>query len=298
MVPDAAAFAPRRPAPIGTRGLILLGLLVAGIGALITLDLGLGQLVPGRGGLVIARRFFAAAVAPALDWEGAFVPPGAPAFLVDALQTVGRTIVVAAAAMGLSLVLGVTLGFFASTAWWADPPVLQGGGMRGLLRRFVAPTVYAVVRLLIAFMRSIHELLWAVLFLAAVGFNPLTAVIAIAIPFGGTLAKVFGEMVDEAPRDAARALAAAGATPLQVTLFGLVPRALPDMTAYALYRFECAVRSAAIMGFFGIATLGSRIQQSFLSTNYGEVWTYLYLTFALVAVLDLWSGALRRRVVA
>lgn len=297
MAPDAAVLG-RRPSPIGTRGLILLGLLGAGVWALVTLDLGLGQLVPGRGGLTVAQRFFGRAFTPAVGWEGEFIPPGAPAFLLDALQVVGNTIVVAAAAMGLSLVLGLSLGFLASTAWWANEPAREGRGWRSLLRRVVAPALYAVVRVVIGFMRSVHELLWAVLFLAAIGFNPLTAVIAIAIPFGGTLAKVFSEMIDEAPRGAAHAMRAAGASPLQVYLFGLVPRALPDMTAYALYRFECAVRSAAIMGFFGIATLGSRIRQSFLATNYGEVWTYLYLTFAIVAVLDLWSGALRRRVVA
>ncbi len=296
MAPDAVAL--RRPFPVGTRGLVLLGLFGAGVWALCALDLGLGQLVPGSGGLLVAQRFFGRALSPAVDWEGAFVPPGAPAFLVDALEAAWTTIVVAAAAMGLSLVLGLGLGFLASTAWWADEPARGRSGWRGLLRRFVAPALYGAVRILIGCMRSVHELLWAVLFLAAIGFNPLTAVLAIAIPFGGTLAKVFGEMVDEAPRDTARAMRAAGAAPLQVYFFGLVPRALPDMTAYAFYRFECAVRSAAIMGFFGIATLGSRIQQSFLATNYGEVWTYLYLTFLLVAVLDLWSGALRRRVVA
>ena len=120
--------------------------------------------------------------------------------------------------MGLALVLGLGLGFLASSAWWADEPRVAGRGWRGVPRRVAAPALYGAVRMLIGLMRSVHELLWAVLFLAAVGFNPLTAVIAIAIPYGGTLAKVFSEMVDEAPRDAAHALRAAGATPLQVYL--------------------------------------------------------------------------------
>jgi phosphonate transport system permease protein len=105
-------------------------------------------------------------------------------------------------------------------------------------------------------------------------------------------------MIDEAPRDTADALRGAGASPLQVFFFGLVPRALPDLIAYAFYRFECAIRSAAVMGFFGIATLGAYVKQSFDSTNYGEVWTYLYLTFLVVLVMDLWSGQIRRRLVA
>ncbi len=289
----------RRPGlPIGTRGILLLGLLAAGIWALAYLDLSPAGLAPGEGGVGIAKRFFAGALAPALDYEGSFVPPDAPPFLLQALRAVGTTIVVAAAAIALSVALGVVLAFLASTSWWAGDPAGARSPVLSLLRRTVAPLLYFVVRVVIGIMRSIHELLWAVLFLAAVGFSPLTAIIAIAIPYAGTLAKVFSEMIDEAPRDTADALRGAGASPLQVFFFGLVPRALPDLIAYAFYRFECAIRSAAVMGFFGIATLGAYVKQSFDSTNYGEVWTYLYLTFFVVLVMDLWSGQIRRRLVA
>jgi phosphonate transport system permease protein len=147
-------------------------------------------------------------------------------------------------------------------------------------------------------MRSIHELIWAVLFLAAFGLSHLSAAIAIAIPFGGTLAKIFSEMIDEAPRDVAHALRGSGASAPQVYLLGLLPRALPDMTAYAFYRFECALRSSAILGFFGYPTLGFYIAASFENLHYGEVWTYLYTLLVLVILVDWWSGALRKRFVA
>ncbi|MEE8557152.1 MAG: ABC transporter permease subunit, partial [Myxococcota bacterium] len=84
----------------------------------------------------------------------------------------------------------------------------------------------------------------------------------------------------------------------QVYAFGLLPRALPDLIAYAFYRMECAIRSAAILGFFGYPTLGLYIRQSFSSTNYGEVWTYLYALILIVLLFDVWSFAVRRRVVA
>ncbi|MHC4077348.1 MAG: PhnE/PtxC family ABC transporter permease, partial [Planctomycetota bacterium] len=80
--------------------------------------------------------------------------------------------------------------------------------------------------------------------------------------------------------------------------FGLVPRALPDMSAYAFYRYECALRSSAILGFFGLQTLGSYIKTSFDELYYGEVWTYIYVLFLLIVLFDWWSGALRRRFVA
>ena len=96
----------------------------------------------------------------------------------------------------------------------------------------------------------------------------------------------------------AQALRGLGATRLQVYSLGLVPHALPDMAAYTFYRFECALRSSTILGFFGIPTLGYYIKLSFDNLYYGEVWTYLYALFALVALGDWWSGLLRRRAVA
>ena len=152
--------------------------------------------------------------------------------------------------------------------------------------------------MLIIGMRSVHELLWAVLFLVAFGLNTASAVLAIAIPYTGTLAKVFSEMLDEAPRDSAAGLRAAGAAPVQVFLHGILPRALPDMTAYAFYRYECAIRSSAILGFFGYQTLGYYLRASFENLHYREVWTYLYVLLALVLVLEVWSARLRERVVA
>ena len=153
-------------------------------------------------------------------------------------------------------------------------------------------------RVLIVGMRSVHELLWAVIFLAAFGLNTASAVAAIAIPYAGTLAKVFSEMIDEAPRDSAFALRAAGAGTAQVFCFGLLPRALPDMCAYAFYRFECAIRSSAVLGFFGFPTLGYSISTAFENLHYAEVWTYLDALALLIIGVEVWSSALRRRFVA
>jgi len=125
--------------------------------------------------------------------------------------------------------------------------------------------------------------------------HPASAVIAIAIPYAGTLAKVFSEMLDEAEDGAADALRWSGANSLQIFAFGLLPRALPDMGAYAFYRFECALRSAAILGFFGFPTLGLYIQQSVGELYFREAWTYLYALFALIVLVEWWSGALRQR---
>ncbi len=286
-----------RPRTAGLRRLVLLGIVGAGLAAGITLELDPRDLVPSAGGLAVAGEFFSRALSPALTYEAEFVPDSAPPLALKVLASLRTTVLFAAAAMSLSIVVGILLGFLGSTAWWTEDP-MGGRSRRRLLGRGPSLAVYGATRVLITLMRSVHELLWAVLFLAAFGLSNLAAVIALAIPYGGTLAKVFSELIDETPREAANALRAAGASPAQVFLFGLLPRALPDMSAYAFYRFECSLRSSAVLGFFGYPTLGYHLAASFENLHYGEVWTYLYALCLLVILVEWWSGALRRRFVA
>ncbi len=191
---------------LGMRRILILGILVAGIWAFSELQLKPTDLVPTPGGVRIAWEFFSRALSPAIIYEADFVPRDTPPLLWKALQAAATTVVFASAAMSLALVWGLILGFLASTAWWIGDPAGGQSPVGHFLRRSVAPVVYGGTRVLIACMRSIHELIWAVLFLAAFGLSHLSAALAIAIPFGGTLAKIFSEMIDEAPRDVAHAL--------------------------------------------------------------------------------------------
>jgi phosphonate transport system permease protein len=277
-----------RPFPFGRRSLVLFSLLGVGFVSWFSLGIHFEDLVPTEGGARVVIDFFSHAVQPAFDYESE-VPVGTEPLLLQAGKAAWRTLVFASAAMTLSLFIGFLLGFPASTSWWSGTPFLP---------KAVTSSLYGGTRILITLMRSVHELLWAVLFLSAFGFNTFSAVIAISIPYGGTLAKIFSEMIDEAPRNASGALRMTGGSSLQVFFFGLLPRALPDMMAYAFYRFECAVRSSAILGFFGYQTLGYFIRGSFDNIHFGEAWTYLYTLFFLVFILDAWSGALRKRFLA
>ena len=271
---------------------LVVAIALASAWAATTLHLGSSPFL-AAGGLDTLSEFLGRAITPAIDYERA-PPPGTAPLLWKALAAAGNTLVFAGAAMSLALAVGLPLGLLASSAWWVE----AGSGRKGRLNRLlavVAPAVYAGTRIVIAMMRSIHELLWAVLLLAGFGLNDLSAIVAIAIPYSGTLAKVFSELIDEAPRECARALRAAGAGPVQVFVFGLLPIAAPDIGAYSFYRFECALRSSAVLGFFGFPTLGYYIAASFENLHYAEVWTYLYVLVALVIVFDWWSGAVRRR---
>jgi len=263
------------------RAIVLIGILVAGAVSAVHLGLSFGDFVPGEESWRKVGSFLFGALSPTLTSQSELRTDLVPR-IVEAAR---NTVVFAAAAMSLALVFGLVLGVLASERWWRLFPTT----------RIVRPALYGGTRALIALLRSVHEVLWGVALLGAFGLHPAAAVVAIAIPYAGTLAKVFSEMLDEAPDAAASALEMSGARPLQVFVFGLLPTALPDMGAYAFYRFECALRSAAILGFFGFPTLGYYISESVGEFYFREAWTYLYTLLALIVVVEWWSGALRRR---
>lgn len=290
MAPDR-----RQASVLGRRRSLFVGLIGAAAFSWWYLGITWDDVTPTGAGWNTTKAFFERALSPATDHETEFRP--SEGFLAMAWRATLNTLFYAAAAMGLALLGGLVLGFLASSAWWADDFEEQRPTVLRRLQRLVGPVIYGTSRVLIAVLRSIHELIWALILLLAFRTADVTAVVAIALPFTGILAKIFSEMIDEAPRTPSRALRMAGASGLQTFVVGLVPPALPDMTAYAFYRFECALRSAAIMGFFGFETLGLRIKESFDYGYYGETWTFLYFLLALIIVFDLWSGAIRRRMV-
>ncbi|MFK7962206.1 MAG: PhnE/PtxC family ABC transporter permease [Phycisphaerales bacterium] len=240
--------------------------------------------VPTSGAWALAREVMAAAVQPAMVHQTE-VPSDAPPLLWRVAAAAGRTVVFAAAALGLSLVAGFGLGVAGST----------GRAERETrLRRWIG----RAARLVSAGLRSVHELLWAALLLAAVGSPPWVAMVAIALPFAGAFGKVFGEQLDEVDDRAGRVLRAAGVPRSLAFGMGILPAAAPGLIAYAFYRFECAVRSAAVIGFFGVPTLGAEIITAFNASQYGEMWTAVYAVVLVSIGVEWWSAAVRRRLAA
>jgi phosphonate transport system permease protein len=254
-------------------------------------------MLPDQAGISAAAKFFAAAISPALDYEATYVPDTAGSFFLKVLHAMQRTVWFAAGGIGVALTIGIVFGFFCSSALWLDELPRGRASVSARMLRLVPPCAYFGARALMTLFRSIHELLWAVLFLSAFGVTDVSAILAIGIPSGGVLAKIFSELLDEAPRAPAKALQAAGTGNLAAFVVGLLPAAFPDMVAYGMYRFECALRSSAVLGFFGFPTLGYYLSASFENLYYHEVWTFLYAMFVLVVLSDLWSSAVRRRMV-
>jgi phosphonate transport system permease protein len=162
-------------------------------------------------------------------------------------------------------------------------------------RRRRSTAGWLLARALLVMPRGIHEVVWGLLFLSVLGLDPMVAVLAIGIPYGAVSAKVFAEILDEAPRAPFAAMTASGARRPAALLYALLPATLPDLVSYSFYRFECAIRGAAILGLVGAGGLGFELALSFQALRYEEMWTLLYALILLSGVTDLWSTLVRVR---
>ncbi len=210
-----------------------------------------------------------------------FPPELSPEFLRICAAASWHTLAYAVAGMSLAVAVGLPLGALASGTLTE----------RSSARRRI---VTGAVRLLLAGMRSVHELVWALLFVAAVGLSPMAAILAMAIPYAGILGRIYAELLQDVPSEPIAALKSAGASPLGRLLYGYLPMALPDLLSYTFYRLECGIRAAAIMSFVGIDGIGFQIELSLADLLFRQVWTLLIFLTALVVAVDWWSGRVRR----
>jgi phosphonate transport system permease protein len=181
----------------------------------------------------------------------------------------------------LSLGLGLGLGLASSRTVWRT---CTG-------REWPA----AMLRRVLAVPRAIHELLWGLALLQLVGLQPVVAVVAIALPFGALVARVVSDLLDALEVSRLEALRLAGAPPAAALLTAVGPALLPGLLSYGGYRLECALRSATLLGVFGLGGLGTELRLSLQSLEFRELWTGLWLLLAAMLALEALLAALRRR---
>ena len=250
------------------RGLLTLVLTVAVGLSLISVDWTGGLIHPG--GAASAGRIFGSIFTPELS----------PNFLRIALEATWTTLTFAVAGVTLAVGFGLPLGVAASGVLFRE----------GRLRTLSVVSA----RFVLALLRSIHELVWAWLFVVAIGLSPMAAILALAIPYCGILGRLYADFLNDVPQHPLRSLRSAGASEFEVLAYGRIPMALPDMLSYTFYRFECGVRSAAILSFVGIQGLGYQIQLSLDELFYDQVWTLMFFMVAVIVVIDVWSSVVRR----
>jgi len=219
---------------------------------------------------------------------GAFLPPEtAPEFLALLLKATLETLAMATAGTALAFVIGAPLAFVTTRAL----SVSRIGPGPGRVR---AGVVRQAARSVLMVLRAIPEIVWALIFVRALGLGPAAGVLALAITYGGMLGKVYAEVLESTDTRPSRALLEAGSSRLSALCYGLLPHCAQELVSYTVYRWECAVRASVVMGFVGAGGLGQLMDQSMKMLNGGEASSILLVFLALVLLADALSNALRR----
>jgi len=207
-------------------------------------------------------------------------------FMHMVLRETWRTVAMATAGVTLALVLAVPMGLLATR-------VLSLSALSGRMDRW--PTVLRwCVRATLIVLRSIPELIWALVFVRVVGLGPTAGVLAIALTYGGMLGKVYAEILESGESHATHTLMRNGSGRLQAFVYALLPSHAAELASYTVYRWECAIRSSVVLGFVGAGGLGQQLDNSMKMFNGGEVATMLLVFIALVALADRVSAWLRK----
>jgi len=228
-------------------------------------------------------------LAVTLRFVGDFLPPRLDGeFLALVAREAWRTVAIATAGMTLALLLAIPLTLLSTAA-------LSVSALCG--RMHAAPfVVRQAVRWLLIVLRSVPELVWALVFVRVVGLGPTAGVLAIALTYSGMLGKVYGEILESGDTHATTSLLRNGCGRLQAFAYGLLPQNASELTSYTVYRWECALRSSAVLGFVGAGGLGQQMDTSMKMFNGAEVSTMLLVFIGLVWLADMVSGALRRAI--
>ncbi len=231
--------------------------------------------------------FEASNLKPTLKFLGDFFPPKIEGeFLLLVAKETWRTVAIATAGIALAMVLAVPLALLSVR-------VLSVSALTGKMNKL--PSVLrALLRWVMVLLRSVPELIWALIFVRVVGLGPTAGVIAIALTYGGMLGKVYAEILESGDAQVTQSLLRNGAGRLQAFFYGLLPQNAAELTSYSVYRWECAIRSSAVLGFVGAGGLGQQMDASMKMFNGSEVATMLIVFMLLVWLADATSAWLRK----
>jgi phosphonate transport system permease protein len=178
--------------------------------------------------------------------------------------------------------------------WGTALAVLVGTPVAILASSNVSPQwIVQPMRRVMDASRAINEIVFALMFVVAVGLGPLAGVLALAVHNIGIIAKLYSEAVEAIDPRPVEGIRATGASRLQEVIFGVVPQFLPLWSSYTLYRFETNVRSATVLGIVGAGGIGQPLYESIRSFQYAEAAAVIIIVVATVILIDLISARLR-----
>lgn len=203
-----------------------------------------------------------------------------PDLSAEMLGIVGRaaveTMAIAVAGLALAAAVGLPLAVLIAA---------NVGAPRG---------VALAARLAAATLRGVPELLWALVFVAAVGLGPAAGVYAIALHGAGLLAKLCSEQLESVPPEPVEALRLSGASRTATTLLATIPMARTGIASLICYQWECNIRTAAVVGFVGAGGIGQALDVSLRLFRYDELSTLVLGVLALILLVDGISRVVRR----
>jgi len=205
------------------------------------------------------------------------VPPSPREFLPEILKGLAETVAMAFLGTLLAALVALPLGFL------------------GANNVNTNPVAHFLVRRVFDVFRAVPALIWALIFVRAVGLGPLAGVLAIFASDVAALAKLYAEAIENTDRRAREGVRAAGGGNVLAIRFGLVPAVLPVMLSQALYFFESNVRSAAILGIVGAGGIGQQLSERVRLFAWDQVAFIIILFLVTVALIDFGSRWLRRR---
>ncbi len=214
-----------------------------------------------------------------IDVAGHMFPPSTGGSFWIYLHAVGQTVAMAFIGTVIAAVLAVPLGMLCA---------------RNVLPNWLARFVF---RRSSDVLRGVDQMIWALIFVRAVGLGPLAGILAIIISDTGTLAKLYSEAVENVSKRPVEGVRACGGNATQAARFGILPQILPVMVSNALYIFESNTRSATILGIVGAGGIGFYLADRIRTLLWEEACFILILILAAVYAIDWASGLIRRRLV-
>ena len=208
-----------------------------------------------------------------------FAVPPDWAYVGTVLEKLAETVEMAFLATAIAAVVSLPLGVLAARNASPHPAISHG------------------LRSLLTLMRSLPELMWALVFVSAVGLGPLPGVMALAFVTVGFLGKFLAESIEAVPDGAVEGVAAHGANRMQVRFFALLPAAWPDFIAVLFYVFDHNVRAATILGLVGAGGLGYDMTMAMRLFRYERLILIVLAIYLAVTILDRLSDRLRARVI-
>ena len=218
-----------------------------------------------------------------------FVPPAhSPEFLIMLFQATWQTVAMATAGLTLAMLGAIPLTLIVTQCL-----SISSLGT-GRMSRFSA-LLRQAVRCLLVLLRSVPELVWALLLVRIVGLGVTAGVLAIALTYCGMLGKVYAEILESSNTHTAATLLKNGNSRLAAFFYGALPESAAELLSYTMYRWECAIRGSVVMGFVGAGGLGQRMDESIKMMAGSEVATMLIIFMLLVGLSDGISKLLRRQ---